>query len=321
MTTLTRRSVLTAAVGAAAALRFGLPSVSAQSSTPAAGAGPFAGLGYPELNVAITDSGYEGIPDSLPAGRYLLTAVAAASSATPAPGQQPPIVAFVSPTPAGMTAADFLQLLAGPPAGASPEAGGGGQGGDQQLPLAIYQMKFAGGVLTVPGESAQSVIDLTAGEWLAWGDNPAATPAPVVFTVTGDFPADVQEPQADITATLVDFAIAIDGALTAGTHVIKVQHHGAQPHFMEIDKGPDSMTKEQVDAALMGQMSGTPAAGGLDESALQPIFYSPAQSIGTTTWHTIDLPAGTLLAACYFPTAGTGVPHAMNGMVDVFKVS
>ena len=66
------------------------------------------------------------------------------------------------------------------------------------------------------------------------------------FTVTGDFPADVAEPEADITATLVDFAITIDGELTAGTHVIKVVHHGAQPHFLEIEKGPDTMTKEMV---------------------------------------------------------------------------
>ena len=55
---------------------------------------------------------------------------------------------------------------------------------------------------------------------------------------------------------------------------------------------------------------------------MQPIVYTPTQSIGTTTWHQIEFPAaGTYLAACFFPTAGTGVPHAMNGMTDVFKVT
>jgi hypothetical protein len=324
MTTMTRRSALTAAAAAAVAMRFGLPRAQAQSSTPAAG-GPFAALGYPELAVTITDDGFEGIPDSLPAGRYLVTATGKTTKEA-SPDQQPPTVAFVSPTPAGVSAADFLNIISGPPPSASPEAGGtpeagGGEGGDQELPLFIYQMKFAGGVLTVPGQSSQGVLDLTAGEWVAWGDDPSSAQKPVIFTVTGDFPADVKEPDADITATLIDFAIKLDGALTAGTHVIKVEHHGAQPHFLEIDKGPDTMTKEMVDATLMGEMSGTPAAGGFSENDLQPVFFSPTQSIGTTTWQQVDLSTGTYLAACFFPTAGTGVPHAMNGMTDVFKVT
>jgi hypothetical protein len=63
------------------------------------------------------------------------------------------------------------------------------------------------------------------------------------------------------------------------------------------------------------------AAGGLSEGDLQPVFFSPTQSIGTVTFHQVELTAGTFLAACFFPTAGTGAPHAANGMVEVFKVS
>lgn len=328
-----RQFALGTAAGAATLALMPAHSIFAAQATPAA---VFAALGYPELKVTITDTGYEGIPDTLPAGRYLLTAM----TKTPVPAaaatsdQNPPTVAFVSPTPAGMSAADFLQLLGGggggtPEAGATPMAGGtpaagGDQGGgeDQQLPLAVYQMKFAGGTMVFPGQtSAQAVIDLTAGEWVAWGDQPGLPQQPAVFKVTGDFPADVQDPKADLTATLIDFAIQIEGTLTAGTHTIKVQHHGAQPHFLAIEKGPDTLTKDQVQATLAGEMSGTPAANAIDENALQPVFYSPTQSIGTDTWHQIELPAGTLVAACYFPTAGTGVPHAMNGMFDVFKVA
>ena len=329
--TVTRRQfALAAAAGAATLTLMPAHAIFAAQATPAAA---FASLGYPELKVTITESGYEGIPASLPAGRYLLTATTNAP-VKDSPDQQPPTVAFVSPTPAGLRAADLLPLLGGsggggtPPAGATPFAGGtpaagGDQAGeDQQVPLAVYQMKFAGGTMVFPGQtSAQAVIDLTAGEWVAWGDQPGLPQKPAVFTVTGDFPADVKDPDADITATLIDFAISFEGQLTAGTHTIKVQHHGAQPHFLVMEKGPDTMTREQVQATLAGQMSGTPAANAIDDSALQPVFYSPTQSIGTVTWHQIELPAGTLLAACYFPTAGTGVPHAMNGMFDVFKVT
>jgi hypothetical protein len=323
MTSMSRRTVLTAAVGAAAAMRFGLPGALAQSATPV-GEDFFGSLGYPELKVTINDDSFEGIPESIPAGRYLVTAIGN-TSAPVSSDQNPPLVAFLSPTPAGVTADEFLSLFSAPPegspsaAGGSPEAGGD-QGGDQALPLFVYQMKFAGGVITPTGESTQGVLDLTPGEWVAWGDDPTAAQKPVVFNVTGDFPSDVAEPEADITATLIDFAITMDGALTPGTHLIKVQHQGAQPHFLEIDKGPDTMTKEMVQAALEGEMTGTPVPG-ISDSELHPVFYSPTQSIGTATWHQVDFSTGTFMAACFFPTAGTGVPHAMNGMIDVFTIS
>jgi hypothetical protein len=293
--------------------------------TAAQGESDFTSLGYPELKVTITDTGFEGIPSTTAAGRYLLT-VTAQTSTQGSLDEQPPTVAFLSPTPAGMTAADFLQQFGPPPTG-SPEAGGGeegggeGEGDDQALPPEIYQFKFAGGAMAIPGQDKQAIIDLTPGDWVAWGDDPTVARTPVSFTVTGDFPADAKEPEADITATLVDFAIQIEGSLTAGKHVLKVQNNGAEPHFLELSKGPDSMTVEQVQAVLQGEMSGTPMAGGLSESDLQPIFYSPTQSTGTTAWFDIDIEAGTYLAACFFPTEGTGVPHAMNGMIDVFTVT
>ncbi|HET7056594.1 MAG TPA: hypothetical protein VFI12_09030 [Thermomicrobiales bacterium] len=288
-------------------------------------AGDLSAMGYPELAVTVTDSSFEGVPDSTAAGRYLLTLT---SSLPAGDTSNSGAIGFMSGTSLGMSASDLLQFLAstgGPPPSGTPEAGAspaaGGDGEEGALPLEVYQLHFAGGVFAPPGQTAQAVIDLTPGEYVVWGDDPSLPQKPVTMTVTGDFPTDVKEPTSDITATLVDFAITLEGSLTAGKHIMKVQHHGAQPHFLDIEKGPDTMTKEMVMAAFMGEMSGTPTAGGMSESDMQPVFYSPTQSIGTTTWHMIDLTAGTFLAACFFPTAGTGVPHAMNGMVDVFKVT
>ena len=133
-------------------------------------------------------------------------------------------------------------------------------------------------------------------------------------------PQDVVEPETEVTVTLLDFAIAIEGTPSAGKHLWKIQHEGAQPHFLDLEKGPDTMTTEQVQMVLMSDESATPAPDGLDPNALEFAFYSPTQSIGTVTYQWVDLTAGTYLAACFFPTAGTGVPHAMNGMIDVFTV-
>jgi hypothetical protein len=279
----------------------------------------FSGLGYPELAITVTDTGFTGVPATTPAGRYLLTVTSAGSTAAETAGA----VGFVSPTPAGKSADDFIQFVASLGTPSATPATDGEEGGDElqePLPLWIYQMRFAGGVYAPTG-TGQAVIDLTPGEYVVWGDDPSSPLTPVVLTVTGEFPADVKDPTTDLTATLTDFAITLEGNLTAGKHLMKVQHQGAQPHFLDIEKGPDTMTKAQVQAAFMGDASATPASGGLSENDLQPVFFSPTQSIGTVTFQQIDLSDGAFLAACFFPTAGSLVPHAMNGMFEVFAVS
>jgi hypothetical protein len=311
-----RQFTLGASAGAAILALGPARSLLAAAHQDAAG---LASLGYPELKVTVTDSGFEGVPAETAAGRYLLTVEARTT-------QGPGTGAFFGP-PAGMTAEEFLGAIAGPPPGAdggTPPAGaeGGDQGGgEMQLPLFVYQAKFAGGAQAMPGQTAQAVIDLTPGEWMVWADDPSAPQPPAMVKVTDDFPAEVQDPAADLTATLVDFKIIIDGALTAGKHILAVPHHGAQPHFLALMKGPDSMTKDQVMAALMAPPDATPEAGGLSENDLQPTLYTPLQSIGTVTYHEVELEPGTYMAACFFPTAGTGAPHAMEGMVEVIKVS
>ena len=280
-------------------------------------ADPFGAMGYPELAITVSATSFDGLPQSTAAGRYLIKGTSTLSDNSDNSGA----IAFLSPTPAGISAADFLKMFTGSgddPA-ATPDAGGGEEQSGP-LPLSIYKMYFAGGVSVPPGQSAQAVIDLTPGEYVVWGDDPSVSAQPVILQVTGDFPQDVKDPVSDVTATLIDFAITVEGNLTAGSHIMKVQHHGAQPHFLDIEKGPDTMTKEMVEAAIMSEMSGTPAADGMSESDLKPVFFSPTQSIATVTFQQIDLTDGTFLAACFFPTAGTGAPHAANGMLDVFQV-
>lgn len=327
---LTRRRLAQLGLGAAAvtvlparALAQSTPMV---GSTPVAGSSALAGLGYPELKLTITDTGYEGVPTSTAAGRYLITATDQTKNHQGA-------AAFLSPTPAGLSAAAFIQLLsqfsasAATPAGATPMMGatpmaspGASEGNPPPPPLEVYKMYFAGGA----GVPPQGVIDLRPGEYIVWGDDPTASQKPAILTVTGNFPLTLKDPQADVTATLVDFAISFAGSLTAGSHTLKVQHHGAQPHFLILFKGPASLTKlskDQLIALVSEAPNATPTPGLPSQQDLQPVFYSPTQSLGTVTWHPLTLQTGAYLAACFFPTAGTGVPHAMNGMVDVVTVS
>jgi len=295
--------------------------VAAQGSTD------LTGLGLPTLDINVTANAFEGMPDELAAGRYLLTV-------TLASGVDEGGAAFVQP-PAGMSAQEFLDALGGLGGGATPEASPpevepeASPSVEEEseeveiLPSFVYQTRFAGGSYATPDTPGTAVIDLGPGEWILWGDDPAAAQPPVIFTATGDMPADLPEPDADVTVTMIDFAIEVEGSLTAGEHVVRVENQGAQPHFLVVSRGPDTMTNEDI-AVLINVFFGgaSPEALPFDpDRDLQDVVNTPTQSIGTVLWTPVTLEAGAYAAFCFFPTAGEGLPHVVHGMHTVFTVS
>jgi hypothetical protein len=308
-----RRTFVSAAAATAAAL-IAAPILVREASAQEAESSPAAlqDLNLPTLDISITDTAIEGIPDSIAAGRYLITATAAHPYSE---------VDFLQPT--GMSMDEFQQALQGfaasPAGGASPA---GDEGGDDAPPPFFYDFLLAGGVAIAGDQPWQSVIDLTPGDWMAWGGNPDAPQAPRVFTVTGEMPATLREPVSTATITLSNFAIDITaGALRAGSNLIKIENVSDQPHFVDFQKGPDDMTLDQIAATLQADMTGTPQAGGLNpETDFTQTASTGTQSGGTTTWIAIDLEPGAYAAFCFFSDKDTGIPHAMMGMFNIFTV-
>lgn len=201
-------------------------------------------------------------------------------------------LAFVKPE--GMTAQEFLQAAAGPPdiagadatpgmeAEATPPGGEGEEMGGGP-PEIFYQFTFAGGVGALSGQTAQVVLDLTPGEWVAWGDDPMAPQEPVIFTVTGEVPADLTEPESSATITMAEYSIEVtEGELTAGQQVVKITNVGAQPHFIFAGRGPDTVTEEALDAVIESEMTGTPASVDFNpDEDLIPVFLTGTQSTNT----------------------------------------
>jgi hypothetical protein len=308
------------------------------SGSPVAGS-PFASLGLPELTITVTASGYEGIPESTPAGRYLVTLNAADDTGDMGGGG----VSFVQP--AGMSGQDFVDALTQMQGGApdamaaectpdamsmegSPAAmateGSPAAGGDQGAPAFFYQSKIAGGAFSGPGQSTQIVLDLTPGEWVAWGDDPEAPQQPVVFEATGEMPTDLPEPAADVTLTMAEYSITVtEGQFSAGPQVVRVDNVGEQPHFVFGGHGPEGLTDADVEAILQADMTGTPATNGIDpETDFQDVFGTGTQSMGTTQWvYVPDVPAGPLLLLCFLPDLGDGMPHALHGMYAIVEVA
>lgn len=316
---------LAAAIGGSAVLALPTVRLAAAQDTTADPAEDLTNLGLPTLDITVNADNFDGAPTSdLAAGRYFLSVRIADEVEVGG-------AAFMSP-PTGMSAEDFMTQVgiggggSTPPdagAPASPPAGEEGEEGGEMLPLFVYQAHFAGGAMGPGGMTSLSVIDLPPGEWILWGDDPTAPQQPVTFNVTGDMPADLPEPAADVTITLIDFAIEMPESLSAGMHLVKMQNHGAQPHFIVVEKGPDSMTNDQIAEILESDMSmpATPADLPFDPNTdLMPVAQTATQSIGTEQWVPMLFEAGTYAAMCFFPTAGEGAPHAMHGMHTVFTV-
>lgn len=291
------------AAGAFASLPSMLTTVAAQhahgDATPAAS--QWGALGLPTLDLNYTTEAIDGMPESIEAGRYLVTVHGEPTEEDWGFG-----TLFVR-LPDGLT---FDAAMA--EAGANPDA----------PPAFYYESVLAGGpvLLAATGaSSATGIVDLPPGEWFVAGS--ALSQPPVQFTVTGELPADLPEPKSNVTFTTSEMAIdQTAGKLVVGENLIRVDNAGEQPHFIEFQKVPDGATLENIEATLQMEMGGTPESEPLDFANITVVGVSNDQSTGTSTWVTMQLEAGTYTALCFVADRETGMPHAYMGMYTVFTV-
>ncbi len=284
----------------------------------------FADLGLPEIAVTISETALEGVPAELTAGRYVL-------AVTNATEEDDLGVAFIQP-PDGMTGAEFADMIAGMAAesedaatpgadAAAAEASPVAEGEDSGIPPWYYEVSLAGGIYAGTGETSYIVIDLAAGEWALWAEDPSAPQAPVGVTVTGEAPADLPAPAADVTISTVEFGFEIEGELTAGSQIIEFRNEGAQPHFILLAGVPPGTTVDDFMAlaATFGDPSATPPAN-LTFDQVTTAVDTGDQSSGVTSWLAADLEAGDYILVCFVGDQATGTPHAFMGMIDVITV-
>ncbi len=132
-------------------------------------------------------------------------------------------------------------------------------------------------------------------------------PAPL----TASAPA--AEPQADVVATLSDYAFSLSTPLTAGTHTIRVENAGPQLHEIGIEQLAPGKTIGDWQQWLAGGMKGTGPA--------KPIGGLTGPDKGKAGWFTITLTPGRYLLACYVPDAKDGKPHVLHGMVQEITIN
>jgi hypothetical protein len=190
------------------------------------------------------------------------------------------------------------------------------------IDAAAFTAHYAGGANALLGQTVRLVIDLRPGEWVAWGEDPFTPWEPVIFEVTGELPANLPEPASDTTITLDEYAISVtEGALAAGSQVIRVDNAGAQPHFIEAGTVTVPITEADVEAALGLVELGTPAATAFDiDEHFVNAYRTGVQSPGTVMWLATEIPSGTHLLWCFFLEPATYLPHASHGMYAIIEV-
>jgi hypothetical protein len=289
-----------------------------------------ADLGLPEIAVTVTETEIAGVPAELPAGRYLVRLTNEVPVAETPMGPESAGAGFLK-LPDDLTADAFIGMMAAPMGGAEAtpmDAAAATPVSEEQEaemmspPPWYYETTLAGGPYAAPGETRSAVIDLTAGEWIVWGESPGAPQSPVALTVTGEAAADQPVPEADVRIDMIDFAFEFPTPLTAGSHVVELVNVGEQPHFIGMGRVPDGTTMDDVMAlfSMFENPEATPAPGALSFENLVIVLDTADQSAGVTAWYTVDLEPGTYLAVCFVPDPETGLPHAMLGMTQLVEV-
>ncbi len=196
----------------------------AQDATPAGDGATFAdALGLPELEVTLTEGGFEGLPEETAAGRYVVTF----SNDTDLDAG----VDFVR-LPEGKTIDDLGAVHTIADGSAAP-----GEEGDPLAELAwLYETHLSGGVGVGPGGSGRAIVDLPPGDYGVWSDDPTSPIAPVPLAVTGELPADLPEPDAEASiievGTAEGYAFELAGDLAPGPQTIRIDNKSDQPHFV-----------------------------------------------------------------------------------------
>ena len=320
-----RPRFLAMAAAAALALLGALPAL-AQDATPAVDAGEslFAGLGLPEITVTVTDEGLGLSQTEVEAGRYLVTLRDERA------GGEPAFAGFVQ-LPEGRAVEDLSyadEIASGTPLpsmdmGPTPE--------QLEEVLWLFETYIAGGPSSVNAAALQAVVNLPAGEYGIWDEDPfSANPVPAL-TVTGDAAVDISGPEPEAAVTIVEvgeggvgYSFEVTGEFAAGPQIVEVLNASDQPHFVEASQYPEEITIEQVMGTFMFDPSSgaTPGPDMLDFEQVTFAGWASTQSIGTTQWVVMDFAPGQTLLACFIPDplAG-GVPHAFEGMLQLLDVS
>jgi uncharacterized cupredoxin-like copper-binding protein len=171
----------------------------------------------------------------------------------------------------------------------------------------------------VPGDTAETALDLTAGHYVLLCMIPGPDGVPHIMKGMAHGlvvkPAVVQvaasTPAADVDLTLDDYTFTLSTPLTAGRHIIRVTNQASQSHEVLIVKLAPGKTAQDV-ASWVEKQDGPPPGA--------PMGGTTALAKGVANYVMTDLTPGEYAFLCFIPDAADGKPHVMHGMMQQFSI-
>jgi hypothetical protein len=186
-------------------------------------------------------------------------------------------------------------------------------------PLAV--VSILGGPGVPAGSSVDVTYELPAGDYLvASFEAPNAPPSILPFTVVEAQDAaatETPEPEADVSATMVEYAFGLPEQIKSGPQLWEIANEGHLIHEMVIFRVDDDATLPEVTETLMTAMQA--AQNGFPEIPYESTFSWMAMSPGGHAWVQVDLEPGKYVVVCLVPENNT--PHMAHGMIKLVTVS
>ncbi len=171
-----------------------------------------------------------------------------------------------------------------------------------------------------PGDSSEAIIPLAAGNYVLACFIPDSTGTPHIakgmirpLKVTAATQAVVQEPHADVTVHLTDYAFNESGPIHAGHQTIDVINDGPQDHEMFIAKLDSGVTAQQMVDWVDHGMHGRPPA--------RPLGGLSGLTTGGHGYIVANFTPGTYGLFCFLPDAKDHKEHTAHGMLKQITVS
>ncbi len=251
---------------------------------------------FPSLTITITDDGFD-IPEGLTAGRYAVSVVNAGTS---------PSHCSLGLLPEGVTNDQVMADMASE---------------SEALPEWFLNAGYVGlPDWPAPGETRTGIIDLPEGNYFMF--DPFSTRAG--FTTVGAGDAFGVEPDAAAEVELTEMHFILpDGGLPTGPVRLEIANIGAIPHEFQVLPVPEGTTADQIVALFALPEDATPVPGDALQEALfayQPVAATSIIGAGITSWIDMDLAPGTYAVICALPFPD-GVPHAMQGMLEIISIA
>jgi hypothetical protein len=284
-----RRTLLKSTGGLTLGLLVTRPTIAFAQGTPVSGE-------LPALTITVTDDGYD-IPDGLSAGRYAVSVVNNGTG---------PSHSSLGRLPEGVTQDEVTAFMTSE---------------SEDLPDWFVNAGYVGlPDWPAPGETRTGIVDLPAGNYFMF--DPFSARGGFTTVGAGEIPGTEPESTATVELTEMHFILP-DSGLPSGASVLKISNIGAIPHEFQVLAVPEGTTADQIVGLFALPLDATPIPGDpLSEMLANyaPVAASSIIGAGVTSWIDADLPPGTYTVLCALPFPD-GVPHAMQGMVEVVTVS